>query len=648
MNSDQARNLLLEYAYGELDATTAKAVREAIDADGALAGEYEQIARGRAAWSLYTASEPAGAPAPLPAETPAPRRRRWAWPLAAAAAAAAAAVVIALGPFGGGDGPGGGNGGGFLGGGTAHAAAPTIRRTDLAVTILSEPDGQNPAARFAYRSGNGLALVRDGRIAADLPAGVSTVELTGIPADIVPASVQMTPAGRPRGLTVLEQNYQYDLATAERVLETHIDSEVTVVLKPVAADGDAPAAPQAVRGRLLAAGAGALVLAVDGEPRAIRRRKVRAIRFGELPAGLRTRPTLVWKIRNGAGRRQRFTVSYLTGGLSWRADYNLTLRDADPQALRRTEPKTGLGYVEYFDTVDLAGWATVHNRSGAALPEAKLKLLAGDVRLMPEQPNGPRLPQSLSVGGAGGGGQAFSEQAFFEYHLYTLGRATTLADRQVKQLALTAGRGMRARRRYVYRESLGRGAVRVLSELLNAEDNGLGRPLPKGVVRLWAPDADGLPQQAGQAVIDHTPRDETLTFAWGTAFDISADSEHLHAHKSGTTVRRDRRLTLHNAKARPVTVTVVLDVPPTTYKVDCPLPWHAPRAGRIEIDVPLDPGQRRELTYRYTFDTHEAGWVQSPYPPRPTLKALIENTRRTGTPEPGAADRAKPTKETSP
>jgi hypothetical protein len=602
MNCDECRDKLVNLAYGELEASQASAVEAHLSQCPACRAELEKLRFARAALAHGRAGEPRTPPAI--AATPRRARLRRYIPVGVGAAAAAVLVatllVLLAGP-----------------GTPLLQARPSVEilRKDVSLTILSEPPQTGQTARgrtVRYGPWPGLALVRDRRLARHLPGGVTQVRFADVPAGIRPDSVRLRSPDAPGRLTILEQNYQYDLASATAVLDKTIDHGVTLQLE----SGDS------ITGTLLSHEAGALVVQPPGEgPRNVPRRAVRAVTLSELPEGLLTRPTLVWHLRNEAESRQRLEVNYLTEGLTWRADYVLKLRG----------PIEGAEPPEIVDAAEMVGYATVTNESGVTYADATLKLMAGDVNLVRE-PTG---------GGWGGGGlerdkynyanglPGFEEKSFFEYHLYTLGRKTTLRDRETKQIELATASGLKLRRRYVFdytnrpapsarpgRRALGAGdelAARVVSELKNSEANGLGRPLPKGVVRLYAPDPTGVSTYVGQTKIDHTPKDETLRLPWGRAFDLLCRRRLADARHSGAEHSQRRQYTIRNHKGRPVAVAIVVAVPKTTYAAECDAAWHVREVGVVEIELTVGAGASAEANLALRYNTESGGGLTSPH-----------------------------------
>jgi hypothetical protein len=205
------------------------------------------------------------------------------------------------------------------------------------------------------------------------------------------------------------------------------------------------------------------------------------------------------------------------------------------------------------------------------------------------------------------------EKSFFEYHLYTLTRPTTIADKETKQLEMVSGAGLGMRRSYVYDPTANPTAALVVSEMENTEANGLGKPLPKGVVRLYAPDPDGVQTYVAQTGIDHTPVKEKLRLPWGHAFDIACSWRETDAKHAGYDHHITAECSLRNHKDHPVTVTVIVHVPPGTYQAECKLPWHVREVGLVEVTADIPAGTETKFTFSYKFNNLSGGGLKSPH-----------------------------------
>jgi hypothetical protein len=606
MNCDRANELLMDLVYGELEDQEARAVEQHAASCPKCAGELRELCLGRSLMAKYRGDEPAIVTA-TPGWPPRLRLRRF----VASVTAAAAAILIGVAVW------------------VFHETTtfvhgqegpPVITQTGVSLTIISRPDNYRGAGRVErdrFRRGSsqgglspgdilmargiwpGLALVRDQRLVRRLKKGVTEIRFTGVPSGILPDTIRLRGVDHPEGLAILEQNYQYDLASAAAVLKRYVDKAITIVPK----DAGKP-----VTGVLMSFDGRMLVIQMaDGSVRNIERTHIRSIAFAKLPAGLLTRPTLLWGLENRAATKQKFEVAYLTHGLVWRADYVLKLKPA--AKIENANAKSGI-----VDTADLVGYATVTNNSGVTYENAQLKLMAGDVNLIqPERFHYRRNRPDEAQGQGEESHKGFKEKSFFEYHLYTLGRATTIADAETKQIELLSGSGIKLNRGYIYDPNANKTAARVVSEFKNSEENGLGKPLPKGAVRLYAPDGEGVDSYVARVDIDHTPVNEKVRLMWGHAFDIACSSKQTKFSRRGSDRHHTWAYQIRNHKEYDVSVTIIAHVPRSTYKADCNYPWHVRQVGMVEIDVPVKANTAATATFSYSYNNTSGGGLTSPH-----------------------------------
>ena len=622
MDCDAVRERLIDLLYEELTPPERSAVEAHLAGCDACREQWDRLRFARSVVTDYGLAEPVTEGFIAPGSPVASRR---VWFRVAAAAAVAAGLILAVWVF--------------HGTGVPTAVAQPgpveIRRLGVSLTILSRPEGwqsvpaamqrtqmprpqptQQPfqvlsnmqvgASAWSQPTWRGLALVRDRRVVRRLPAGVSRVRFTNVPSGVLPDTVRLRSCDQPDALGILEQNYQYDLASASAVLKRHIDRPITVTFR----DG------QRVAGVLLSFDNATLVIRPAGAgPRNVSRQNVRCVGFAALPEGLLSRPTLVWDLVNRAASRQQFEVAYLTHGLSWRADYVLKLRPGRLRAAARAGADAD-AIADVIDLADLVGYATVNNASGVTYQDAQLKLMAGDVNLI--KPPVRRRMNYLYAGSSVSGAVApvMTEKSFFEYHLYTVTRPTTLRNAETKQLEMVSGRGLKLTRGYVYDRRANKTAARVVSELMNSEANGLGKPLPKGVVRLYAPDPTGATTYVAKTTIDHTPKDEKLRLPWGYAFDIVCSAKRVVYRRRGNEREEMWEYQVRNHKDYDVTVTVVVAVPKSTRRARCDgLRWHVRQVGIVEIDVPVRAGTVANVSFAYEWNPSSGGGLTSPHDP---------------------------------
>ena len=612
MNCNEAREKLIDLAYGELPDAEASVLQQHIEGCDACRAELAALRSARIALAEFRASEPATGRLRMggPSAAAAGRVIRFGRWLPALTALAAAVMIVATLWM-------------FVSTPTAIAGPVEIKQIGVSLTILSQPEGwqaspmpmqqrmvqQEIAPNAPAQSWQvspywqGMALVRDHRLIRNLKAGQTSVRFTNVPTGIMPDTVRLRSLDDPEGLSILEQNYQYDLATTWAVLKRYIDKPITIEFQK----GDS------ATGTLLSFDGVSLVIRPEGEgPRTVSREHVRAIRFEKLPEGLLSKPTLVWDLQNNAAREQQFEVAYLTRGIAWRADYVLKLRPG------------GKGEIEgedaIVDTADLVGYATVTNNSGVTYEDAQLKLLAGDVNLIKPPQMSPLsyLSAANVADPSSGAAPQFQEKSFFEYHLYTLGRATTIRSAETKQIELVSGGGLKLKRAYVYDRTQNATAARVVSEFKNTKENGLGKPLPKGVVRLYAPDPDGEQTYIAKTTIDHTPKNEKLRLPWSYAFDIVCEHKQTKQQRRGTDYSVTWQYSLRNHKDYDVTITVIARVPHSTYQASCrrggkAYPWHVREVGIIEIEVPVKANAAEKITLDFRYNNSSGGGLVSPY-----------------------------------
>lgn len=401
-----------------------------------------------------------------------------------------------------------------------------------------------------------FAIVRERRT-MPLAAGRSEVKFKDVAATIVADTVHFLSL-RPAGdATVIEQNYEFDLVSANKLLDKYVDKDIGLITR----DGSL------IEGKLMSFDDGQLVLAVKSPQEGSeigsagsrshtgsgtspqtriemvpRGKNVRDIRFSALPGGLLTQPTLVWLVNAKQAGEHLVEVSYRANGVNWRVDYR-ALADADGKML------------------DLAGWVTIDNRSGRTYEDARLKLMAGEVHVVKKQEDRLRGRYALGFDVAAAGrpeAPAFEEKAFAEYHLYELSRPATIKDQQVKQIELINIEQIPVTRKYQYR---GDGDnVHVILEFKNAKETreGLGIPLPKGPIRVHQMDADKQNEFIGMDSIEHTPKNEDIKIRIGTAFDIKGERGQTNLKKPGERVEdQDWQIRLRNHKDQPVKVEVL-------------------------------------------------------------------------------------------
>jgi hypothetical protein len=461
-----------------------------------------------------------------------------------------------------------------------------------AVTCVSQPklEAQTMGVDLTVYNQN-LAVVKERRT-LELEQGLNEVAFQDVAALINPTSVLFRSLTDPTGTVVLEQNYEYDIIGSQKLLEKYVDQDIELITE----DGSA------YSGRLLSGAQDIILQAQDGQVTVVKLDRVREFSFPSLPEGLITRPTLLWQLEAAEAGTHNVEVTYMTQGINWQADYVLLLDQAD-------------------ENLDLEGWITLNNNSGAAYTDAKLKLIAGDIHRAPdvfayaevEALVAPTAAKAPSV----------EERAFFEYHLYQVQRPVTVKDRQTKQIEFTTAAGVSAEKFFVYDGSqrpffsytpitepgygsTGNRKVMVMLEFENSEEAGLGIPLPKGTVRVYKEDIDGSTQFIGEDSIDHTPKDERVRLYIGDAFDIVGERKQTNFVKLGTrSIEESFEIAVRNHKDEAIEVRIVEHMYRwTEWEIISETHEHVKTDSRTieyHVDVPSDGEEIVEYTVRYRW-----------------------------------------------
>jgi hypothetical protein len=409
------------------------------------------------------------------------------------------------------------------------------RNTDQSTTLTDQTD----LNVTVYNSN--VALVRDVR-QVQLPSGTFRLKLMDIAATVNPATVHFRSLKEPDKLGVIEQNYEYDLLEPAKLLHKYVGKEVTLVRT---SQENGTTKREEIKATLLADNNGP-VWKIGND--IVTGMYAESYRFPEVPANLYDRPTLLMSLENTGSRRHEIETSYLANNLSWGADYVLTVTRDDKNA-------------------DLDGWVTLTNNSGTAFHNAHLQLVAGDLNRV--MPNAAREMVADRMMAKAASPAQFQQENFSEYHLYTLGRKTSVEDKETKQISLLTGTGVPVEKlfvvngqNYYYHNRQNPGSplkdqVMVYYKFKNAEKAGLGLPLPAGTVRVYQKDSRGGVLFAGEDHIGHTPKDEDVSVHIGNAFDVVAERKQTDYKAIGSNVwEMEFEIILRNHKDTPVSVEV--------------------------------------------------------------------------------------------
>jgi hypothetical protein len=464
------------------------------------------------------------------------------------------------------------------------ASKPASAHPDSGQGSMTTLDDQTELSVTVYNSD--IALVRDVR-SLQLPRGSFDLRFMDIAATVNPATVHFRSVTEPSRVSVLEQNYEYDLLEPDKLLRKYVGREVTLVRNRYEGGNTRQ---EEVKALLLSYNTGP-VWKIGNE--IVTGLGSDHIRFPELPDNLYTRPTLIWTLQNDGAPRHRVEASYLAQKLSWNADYVLTVARDDR-----------LG--------DLDGWVTLTNGSGTEFRNAKLQLVAGDLNRV-RQVIAQRLEELKARDTVAASAAPMEQEAFSDYHLYTLGRKTTINNNQTKQVSMLAGTGVPIMKRYVvdghafyYHNAQHPGApikdvVQVYYQFKNEEKANLGMPMPAGVVRVYQADSRGGIQFVGEDHIGHTPKDETLRLKIGNAFDVVCERNQIDFEKFGIAERTyevEYEITLRNHKAMPVTVEVNEPIGGTWRMQRSSHEWTKTAAWAAQFTVPVAAEGTATLKYR--------------------------------------------------
>ena len=442
--------------------------------------------------------------------------------------------------------------------GSIRAAVTHNQQKEVAVTIYN---------------GN-LGLVKDVR-EFTLASGTQEVRFMDVAAQIDPTSVHLKSLTAANGLGILEQNYEYDLLNPQKLLDKFVGKQV----KLMTADGNLIDA-------VLLSNNNGPIYEINGQ---IHLGHPGRVILPDIPENLIAKPTLVWLLQNRVGKPQRVETSYLTSGITWKADYVVVLNAKD-------------------DGGDLSGWVTIDNKSGATYTDAGLKLVAGDVHRIRPRPEMRAMLESAAK--AVPAPQQFQEESFFEYHLYSLDRRTTIKQNQTKQISLldAANIPIRKELRFYGGSQYFRGPspqpmanqqVSVYLEIENTEQNHLGMPLPQGTVRVYKASSDDSLQFIGEDAIDHTPKDEKVRIKMGEAFDVVAERTQKDWKKVAQGVyETEWDIQIRNHKNEDVQVTIVEPVPGDWEMIKSSHPYEKTEAHTLQFKVGVPKDGKTSVTYR--------------------------------------------------
>jgi hypothetical protein len=452
-------------------------------------------------------------------------------------------------------------------------------RTSRGAAVSTGEEDQNGVAVTIYNVN--LGLVKDRR-GITLRKGTGDLRFMDVASQIIPTSVYIKSLTEGDGLRVLEQNYEYDLLNPQKLVDKYVGKEVRLFNKNPYTERE-----EVVTATLLSNNGGPIFKMGDeitfGYPG--------RIIFPGVPADLISKPTLVWLVENDLARMQEVEASYLTHGINWRADYVATLNEGD-------------------DGADLAGWVTIDNKSGATYRDAQIKLVAGDVNTVKDERQYTGKMMAVAEAAARPAVPQFREDSFFEYHIYTLQRPSTIKNNQTKQISLVTAENIPVRKELLYYgaqyyyynqygEAITNQKVGVFIEIQNKKEHNLGIPLPKGTVRVYKRDSEGSLQFIGEDSIDHTPKDEKVRIKLGDAFDVVGSRKQTDWKKIAyDTYEAAFEISLRNHKKEDVTVRVVEPIPGDWRILNASHRYTKTEAHTAEFNIPVPKDKETIVKYR--------------------------------------------------
>lgn len=424
-----------------------------------------------------------------------------------------------------------------------------------------------------------IGLVKDRR-QIKLDKGLQELKFMDVASQIIPTSVNIKSLTNQESFTILEQNYEYDLLSPGKLLDKYVGKQLKLYSKNPYTDKE-----EIVTATLISNNDGRPVFKIGNE---VTFNHPGRIIFPEVPENLISKPTLVWLLDSRGASSEKIEALYLTNGITWRADYVLVLNDKDSMS-------------------SLSGWVTIDNKSGATYNNAALKLVAGDIHRVRDA---LRAPVAMEAAAKGRAEPQFKEEAFFEYHIYTLDRKATVKQNQIKQISLLNAQDIPVKKEFIYSgrdyyftnryaDAIQTEKVGVFIEIANKKEHNLGMPLPKGTLRVYKHDADGSLQFVGEDLIQHTPKDEKIKVKLGDAFDIVASRKQTNWEKVARNINEVAfEISLRNHKKEDVVVKVIERISGDWSILESSCGYSKIDSATISFDVPVKKDGEAKLTYK--------------------------------------------------
>lgn len=452
---------------------------------------------------------------------------------------------------------------------------PKMNAILFSIMLASGVRGQNQSELrvTVYNDGQGLVKTR---IQRELPRGISSIELADVATGLIPTTVKLAPARDPDGLRIVEQNYRYDLVNEDQLLKKYLGSQVEVVLQN----------DDKVTGSLLSYTGGVIILQTRNRTEVIQRNFIANIKCPEPKERLYSKPTLEWLVEVAAPGKYPLDLSYLTKGMSWRAEYVAVLNDTENQ-------------------LNLSSWINLDNHSGARFENAKLKLVAGTIHRAEDRDDFGRPYAVMETRAMAK--RAVEQRKFFDYHIYEVNFPVTLANKEEKQIQWLQPKDVSVVKRYYYENGNEEDSnLDVRVKFKNDEESGVGEPLPAGVVRVFKRDTDGALELVGEDNLDHTSVDDDVTLTLGEAFDVKGTRVVTDRSSKREKYHRETvEITLKNRKeneAAPITVVENFWAYGEWKIKDNTEPFEKRSANSIEFLVTVAPKSEKIITYTLERD----------------------------------------------
>ena len=468
---------------------------------------------------------------------------------------------------------------------TSLASLFWVRSAQAQVVTAAESEG----VKLTVYNQN-FGVVKDLRT-VELKNGINYLRFEDVAAKIDPTSVSFTSLTEPNAVAVQEQNYQYDILSPDTILNKSVGktvkfkqflpsgqiNELTGVLmnQPQISVFDTNGRGALSRQGLVLKTSDGYVLNPTGQ-----------VQLSELPAGMISKPSLLWKLNCNKEGKHKSEISYQTSDINWHCDYVVVANSESSK-------------------IDLISWVTLENNCGASFKNATLKLMAGDVhKALPAAHLARAMVSANSVSASA---QQFQEESFAEYHLYSLNGKTDVNDKETKQLTLFSANAIPVKKTFIFDPSINpsvygregnQAKINVKLEFENKEKNNLGMPMPKGKIRVYEKDKDGALEFIGEDQIDHTAKAEKVRIYIGDAFDIAGEQKETNNQQISSHLTKNAySVQLRNHKNVAITVMVVEHLYGYSKVTSSSQPFTKKDSSTFEFEVSVPANSDSQVTY---------------------------------------------------